>query len=246
VEGPVTQMEALDVRVLGVDACKGGWVGVALRDGRFDGAYIAGSVGALHEAAAAAGHVAVVGIDMAIGLPDASIRQAVLLARRRVGRLGSSVFLIPVRGAVEIERFADAVAHNRKLAGVGISIQAHGLRIKLLEVDAWVRSSLVDGDGDGPRVVEIHPEVVFAFLNGEPLTLNKRSWGGMNLRRSLLARSGVDLPGMLGGAERAGIDDVLDAAAVAWSAHRVATGGAQSAPDPPERFSDGLQAAVWF
>jgi predicted RNase H-like nuclease len=41
------------------------------------------------------------------------------------------------------------------------------------------------------------------------------------------------------------VDDVLDAAAVAWTADRVARGTARHAPDPPERFSDGIDCAIW-
>jgi predicted RNase H-like nuclease len=45
--------------------------------------------------------------------------------------------------------------------------------------------------------------------------------------------------------ERAGIDDVLDAAAAAWTARRLANGQAWPMPDPPETFSDGLACAIW-
>jgi predicted RNase H-like nuclease len=41
------------------------------------------------------------------------------------------------------------------------------------------------------------------------------------------------------------IDDVLDAAAAAWSANRIAKGEAVSLPDPPES-KDGLQVAIWY
>jgi predicted RNase H-like nuclease len=234
--------------VLGVDACKGGWVGVTLREGSFAGAYSAPTIAELTVAATAGGGgeagpgspLRVIGIDMAVGLADTTVRQADLLARTRVGRLASSVFVIPVRAAVELADFADAVACQRRLTGAGISIQAHGLRVKLLEVDAWVRA------GTASRVVEIHPEVAFAALNQAPLTLNKRAWGGMTQRRRLLADAGIEIPDDLGPVGRVGIDDVLDAAAVAWSAGRVANGQARCLPDPPERFSDGLDAAVWF
>lgn len=226
--------------MVGVDACKGGWVGVALRGGRFERALFAPTVVALVEAAAEGGQPAVVGIDMAVGLADASLRQADRLARARVGRLAPSVFMLPVRAAVEAPSFAEAVVVHRKLTGAGLSLQAYGLRTKLLEVDAWVRSR------PPARVVEVHPEVAFAALGGRPLRLNKRSWGGMTERRRLLADAGIELPDGLGEVGRVGIDDVLDAAAVSWSAQRVAAGQAQCVPDPPERFSDGLDAAVWF
>jgi predicted RNase H-like nuclease len=41
------------------------------------------------------------------------------------------------------------------------------------------------------------------------------------------------VPDDLGAAGRAGADDVLDAAAVAWTASRLAAGTAVSFPDPP-------------
>lgn len=241
VTGQAAGVAAVDQpRVLGVDACKRGWVGVALSGGRFERAWFATTVVSLADMAAAGGAPAVIGIDMAVGLADASLRQADRLARARVGRLGSSVFMLPVRAAVESPTFAEAAARHRAVTGGGISLQAYGLRTKMLEVDSWVRSR------PGPRVVEVHPEVAFAALNGRPLSLNKRAWGGMTQRRRLLADAGIELPDDLGEVGRVGIDDVLDAAAVAWTAHRVATGQAQCLPDPPERFSDGLDAAVWF
>jgi predicted RNase H-like nuclease len=42
-----------------------------------------------------------------------------------------------------------------------------------------------------------------------------------------------------------GLDDVYDAAAMAWTARRVARGEAVSLPDPPEVFSDGIPSAIW-
>lgn len=41
------------------------------------------------------------------------------------------------------------------------------------------------------------------------------------------------------------LDDVLDAAAAAWSARRVLSGTAVCRPQEPEVFSDGLPCAIW-
>jgi predicted RNase H-like nuclease len=41
------------------------------------------------------------------------------------------------------------------------------------------------------------------------------------------------------------LDDVLDAAAAAWTANRIATGQAMTLPDPPE-LSDGLRICIWY
>ena len=65
------------------------------------------------------------------------------------------------------------------------------------------------------------------------------------LRRSLLASNGMELRDDLGPAGVAGGDDVLDAAAAAWTANRVANGAAASLPSEPEVGSDSHWAAIW-
>jgi predicted RNase H-like nuclease len=225
-------------RVLGVDACRAGWVGVVLDDTGVT-AYAAPIVAGLVTAARVAGELAVVAIDIPIGLPDRGRRRADLLARRVVGpRRAPSVFITPARPALRAHDHADAVRTNRELTGDGISIQAFGLRARILEVDRWVR-------GYAGRVVEVHPEVSFATMAGAPLVAGKTTWSGVEQRRQLLAGSGVPLAGDLGAAGAlAGVDDVLDATAAAWSARRVAAGTAVLLPDPPEVFSDGWPAAI--
>jgi len=260
-------------RVLGVDACKAGWVGVvvgvpldirdSIRDGDRDGirdgdrlsirrgvrlsdrepigAFVAPTIGELVAHVEATGPLAAIGIDIPIGLADRRLRQCDLLAREAAGPRRSSVFVTPVRAALECPDFARAVALNRKVTGIGFSIQAYGLKAKILEVDAFVA-------GSTRRVVEVHPELSFAAMAGAPLTDSKTTWAGMQRRRLLLAAEGMnvddlDLTGVA--SRRSGIDDMLDAAAVAWTARRVALGNAISRPDPPERLDDGWPAAIW-
>jgi predicted RNase H-like nuclease len=225
-------------RVLGVDACKAGWVGVLL-DGGSVRAFVASTIDLLIAQAEQDGPLAVVAVDMPIGLPDKAPRQADLLARSAIGRLSSSVFTTPVRAALLAPTHRDAVLINREFTGQGLSIQAYGLRGKLFEVDQWVKRA-------GALVVEVHPEVSFAQLAGAPLTVRKSTWAGAERRRALLASAGIALTGELGLAGQAvGVDDVLDAGAAAWSALRVARGEAVSLPNPPETFADGWPAAIW-
>jgi hypothetical protein len=57
----------------------------------------------------------------------------------------------------------------------------------------------------------------------------------MHRRRLLADTAGIVLPDDLGPAGRAAaVDDVLDAAAAAWTARRVAHGQARPLPDPPD------------
>ncbi len=83
-------------------------------------------------------------------------------------------------------------------------------------------------------------------MAGAQLTDSKSTWAGAVTRWRLLAEAGIDVGGDLGLAgQRVGVDDVLDAVAVAWTADRVARGAARHEPDPPERFSDGIDCAIW-
>lgn len=234
-------------RVLGVDGCKAGWIGIALSQAAAGTpsaapprAYCAARIGDLVAEASQDAALAVIGIDIPIGLADAAHRQADLLARKAAGPRWSSVFLTPVRAALEEGDYAAAAAVSRKLTGDGISRQAFALREKILEVDQWLRQA-------GHRVVEVHPEVSFAELAGAHLRTRKSTWDGMAQRRRLLAAAGVVVPDDLGPAgEKAAVDDVLDAAAVAWTASRVADGRARSLPDPAEPLSDGSACAIWI
>jgi predicted RNase H-like nuclease len=227
--------------VLGADACDAGWVGVVLHDNQV-GVYVDAEIrdlAAAATAAAAGGRLAVIGIDIPIGLADASTRQADLLARKAAGPRRASVFSTPVRSALAESDYQLACALNRRLAGAGISRQAFNLREKILQVDTWLPAAPC-------QVVEVHPELSFAAMAGAPLADSKSTWAGAVRRRGLLAGQGVELGGDLGLAGRAvGVDDVLDAAAVAWSASRVARGTARRLPAEPERFSDGIDCAIW-
>lgn len=228
----------LALRVLGVDAARAGWVGIALGDGRPQ-AYVARGLADVVDRARADGLVAAVGIDIPMGLPDAGRRAADVLAKAAIGPLRSAVFITPVRDALLAPDHRAAVAANRRLAGESVSIQAYGLRHRVLEAERYAAAA-------GHPVLEVHPEVVFAELHGAPLTVRKPTWAGAALRHRLLTDRGIVLDGDLGLAGHdVAVDDVLDAAAVAWTARRYVAGEARSLPDPPQVFADGWPAAIW-
>jgi predicted RNase H-like nuclease len=228
-------------RVLGVDACRAGWIGIALSGGPVR-AYFAPAIRALADQAAADGPVTVIAVDIPIGLADTGRRDADVLARKELKERWPSLFITPVRAAVEAAGYQAASAENRRLAGEGLSRQAFALRAKILDVDQWLRT----GSAAPARVVEVHPELSFAAMAGAPLRSRKITWAGAVQRRTLLAESGIVLDGDLGLAgEQAGVDDVLDAAAAAWTARRVSQGSARCLPPSPEVFSDGIAAGIW-
>ncbi len=235
----VSAPQRLDVTVpvLGVDACPGGWVGALLVPGApRPRVVVAPTISELVEMVRAEVDVLVVGIDIPIGLPDSTVRQADVLARRALPGRASTVFTTLTRSAYLAQGRAEADAVNRGLSGQGVGAQAFGLRDKILEVDTWLRGRPT------VEVVEVHPEVSFAAMAGEPLP-QKRTEEGRAKRLATLAASGIARPSVLKGSGYAP-DDVLDACAVAWSAHRRATGEGRRLPDPPEVFSDGIRAAI--
>jgi predicted RNase H-like nuclease len=106
--------------VLGVDACKTGWIGIVLSPGTLS-AYAAAEIGDLVEDASSRGPLPVIAIDIPIGLPGMGRRQADLLIRKAVGPRWASVFMTPVRPALEAGDYASANALSLRLAGGGIS-----------------------------------------------------------------------------------------------------------------------------
>ncbi len=223
---------------MGVDACRTGWVAVALcEEGRFAGADTADGVS---ELLGRFPDAAVVAVDMPLGLLRAGWRAAEALAVAMVAPHRSRVFPVPPRGVWEADDYAGANQRCRELTGQGLSRQTWGLAAKLREANAC-------RDGGDHRLYEVHPEVSFAAVNeGRPVAWSKKSWNGQAVRRRLLADQGIVLPDDLGPAGRVPFDDVLDAAVAAWSARRIALGAGRSLPDPPQEADTGLSAAIWY
>ena len=115
-------------------------------------------------------------------------------------------------------------------------MQGFHLCDRITEVDEWVRG------GARVEVVEVHPEVSFASL-GADVVVPKRTADGAATRLAALRRAALVVPDDL---RRRGVgrDDALDACAVAWTARRCARGESRRLPGTPERFSDGLDAAI--
>jgi predicted RNase H-like nuclease len=230
----------VEVPVLGVDACRAGWVGVLLAPGRPPAVLAGATITALVEVARETTNLAVVAIDIPIGLPDAGGRQADALARRALPGKGSSVFTTLTRAAYQASTYEQGRAAN--LAATdglrSASAQAFALRTRILDVDAWLRTRPT------VAVIEVHPELSFARMAGVPIGTSKKDADGLRDRRAALASVGLTAPAWYRGSGF-GEDDLLDACAAAWSAVRYAAGEAESLPEVPEVFSDGLPAAIW-
>jgi len=222
--------------VVGIDACKKGWVVVSLEDG----GPVAYFIPKIDLVVSVVPDVSTIAIDIPIGLPEQGPRQADQLAREFVGPRRSSVFAVPVREALMTEDFAEANRISVALSGSGLSKQSHALREKILEVDSWHTWAPCS-------VWEVHPEVSFCRMAGEQIKYSKKSWAGMNFRRRALKEAGIDVDEITDRAgESAGVDDLLDAAVAAWSADRIERGIAESIPPRAKRYSVSAGLTIWF
>jgi len=230
-------MERRSRVVLGLDGCPTGWVAVVLRDGHVDDLRVVGTV----REAIDRYRPAHVGIDMPVGLVDGP-RDTDAAARALLPGRASSVFSTAARGVVTgwvdgtLTTHAEASARNIVLTGSGLSQQAWRLVPKMAEVDAVVAS--------GVELAEVHPELAFATVAGEPLP-RKRSWPGLMLRRELLDRLGVELPARFEGDTAAAPDDVVDAAVCAWVADGLAVGGrVRRVPERTDQSAHGREIVI--
>jgi predicted RNase H-like nuclease len=235
------------VAVTGVDGCAAGWVAVTLGPAATYPAGAGRAAGPLAVAVSVAATLdllplaSVAGIDMPLGLLGAGWRDADLLARRALGRRGVTVFAIPARVVWECQSYAEANGLCRELTGKGLSVQAWGLRRKIAEAGQFRRRAAAVPDGI--RLYEVHPELSFAAMAGAPLPDSKHTKAGLAARRDLLAQAGLTLPRRVAGAAE---NDLLDAAAVAWSARRIAAGQAVTLTNPAQQADDNTEIAIRY
>lgn len=233
--------------VAGVDGCKGGWIAVLLPNAGAPEVKVVPRFADILDRVPAPGIIAV---DMPIGLPDhigPDGRGPERLVRAKLGARQSSVFSIPSRAAVTAADYGAAIAAALATSTPPrkVSRQAFGLFPRIRELDALMTPALE------ARVFESHPELAFWQLNGgAAMALPKKvksvpSPPGLDERRRLLERYGYDAALLARPPRGAGPDDLLDAAALALVARRIARGEASSFPAAPERDGRGLRMAIW-
>jgi predicted RNase H-like nuclease len=215
------------VPVAGVDGCRSGWV--VVHDGH--AAVRASFIDVLDPLPGDT----VVAVDIPIGLADryeVGGRECDRLARARLGRgRGTSVFPAPPRPALAARTLAAARALGWPATKQGLNIAE-----KIEQVDRVMTPSLQ------ARVVEVHPELSFAAMNGDcPVLEPKRSPSGSKRRRALLRRAGVVVPGR---PRDAAFDDLLDACALSWSARRFSDGIASCVSGTPTCDARGLRMEI--
>jgi predicted RNase H-like nuclease len=230
--------------VAGIDGCESGWFCVLREiDSRLTVYRFIQSFGQVLTFPERPEHI---GVDCPIGLLDHAMpggRECDRIARALLGPpRASSVFPIPVRSALSARDYEEACAINAasSVHGLQLARQTFGLFPKLREVDKFMTPERQE------LVVEVHPELCFYELNGgRAIQDGKKTPQGKDARHRLLTGADlmnsdntVRLPGV-------GVDDMLDAYAVCWTAERVASGQAKRIPDTPGIDSKGLRMEMW-
>lgn len=238
------------VRIIGVDGCPSGWIGVA-RDFQTGANAAIIMVSHFSDIIDHADRFTIIAVDMPIGLPDRiegpgrGPEQAV---RPMLGARQSSVFSIPARAAVEEPDYRKAcdMALSISTPPRKISKQAFNIFPKILEIDRLMTPSLEE------RVYEVHPELAFWRLNGErPVATPKKVKSRVNPegiaeRIQLLSKNGFDLAFLEQKPPKgAAFDDFIDACVCCVMAERALSGDLQSFPANYARDGKGLRIAIW-
>jgi predicted RNase H-like nuclease len=222
------------MKVIGLDGCSKGWIGVILDGDEVSAHYFANVRQVLDHFP----DVQVIAIDIPIGLLDSGPRRADVLARAKLPGRASTIFNAPARACLVDVDYRTANDVSQRVLGKGLSRQSYALLPKIREVDDFWRSAPCP-------VWEVHPELSFAKINDWKTMPSKKSWTGMLQRRHALSRVGIVLDDVLGdAAHRASTDDMLDAGACAWSAREIFDGRAIFLPDPPEVDATGREATI--
>jgi predicted RNase H-like nuclease len=222
--------------VIGIDGCPGGWVGARVGA---DGALAWLVLPLKLDVAQLAEQATAVAIDIPIGLPSSTHRSADLAAKHFLGPgTSSSVFFTPVRRVMRAGVYAEACEMSRGATGKAISQQTWAIIPRIRAIDEAITPRMQD------RVVEAHAEVSFRVMPA-PVTDGKKTGRGVG-QRLVALRGFVDVPAALTDAPaRIPLDDLLDALACAWTAHRWLMGDTRSLPDGPAEYDErGLRMTI--
>lgn len=222
------------VRVVGVDGLltPKGWITVILQDDHLQAIRLMPDLDSLLKEQKDADKI---GVNLPLGHddPDGDKREGRracdLAAQEYLGKHGDLVEGVPPFQLLQGDDL-DAAREEATRRGWPMPSQTHWpIRQRILDLNETV--------GDDARFVEVHSEVSFTSilrqLQGPQATLKRRprSWPGQYERLALLHVAGLRPMRSFGGIGRANPEDVLAATAAAWSAHRVATGKAQTLPE---------------
>lgn len=229
------------MRVVGIDGCKHGWIAVSWDS---EAKTLTPSVHvSFPEVLAAHKDAAVIAVDIPIGL-NRGPRQCDVEARKLLKWKHPAVFPAPDPRLVHAATYGEASVLSRELTGKGLSVQTFALFPKIADVNEAMTPEMQG------RIFEVHPEVSFWAMAGEPMRHPKRKAEGIEERRRQLQKAlGIDIWTRAEAAhlvKPAKADDVLDAIAAAWTAQRLIEGEAVHLPAEPEVDERGLRMEIVY
>jgi len=158
----------------GIDCCRGGWAAFKVHP-----TFLSTSVELIDLPSILRNKpedIAILAIDMPIGLLDGS-RACDTAARRFLGQpRGTSVFAAPCRASLSAKNHASASATSLRITGRGLSQRAWGIASKIKQVDDAITPECQKW------AFEVHPEVCFWALAGG------RQWRTGKRRKLVLTR----------------------------------------------------------
>lgn len=228
----------LDSICIGVDGCKGGWIGATIDHGELQ-------VNRFNHVSSILEHNPKFNelfIDMIIGLP--SNRNHIrpdTFARKIIKERASTVFPAPSRQAVFAETIDKAYEENIKALGKKFTPLTYGVFTKIRQIDTFLQ--------ENPQyknvMKESHPEVCFALLNGKTVLTKKTDIEGIEERIGILNQYLPDLNlGQIVVMEKnykCTVDDILDAICLAVAANLSVKDGFELIPYNPMEDETGLK-----
>ena len=222
---------------IGVDGFRGGWIAAVLDHGdmrllRYD------DLSSLIEEYPVFDAFL---IDMAIGLRNSTneIRPD-NEAKKELGPKASSVFPIPSRDAVYADGEEAQKQANIRTLGKSLAKQSIAIIPKIRELDAFLNAHPEYKN----KILESHPEVDFARLNGSVLMSRKKEEPGPSQRIAILSEflDQKELYRMYNKAKelRCNQDDLIDAICLAVTGALYAHGQYETIPADPKLDEKGL------
>lgn len=165
----------------GVDWARHGWLVASARDGARPEIEFHSTIFEVWDRLPADGRMAV---DIPIGLPTNGRRPCDREAKTILGARGNSVFYTPTRDAVYASNIEDAKDEQSDL-DYSVQNQAWAIVPRIREVDRFLH--MHETELNPGQIIETHPEVAFAALNGgEPAAKAKKEDRGEADRLELL------------------------------------------------------------
>jgi predicted RNase H-like nuclease len=235
------------MRFVGVDGCANGWVAVSLTDEQCEVSFFQ-TIGLLWDTFGQ--ETTLMLIDMPIGLPtggDQRERMCDVMAKRYLGKRGSSIFPAPCRELLQPIPYKDANDRTRKLIGKGLSKQTFNLLPKIHELDTFLQHN----PSIWNKIHESHPELLYQVLAGSRSLHSKKDATGVMQRLDLLS-SFIDVTGQLlpairkSSSQMKGVkpDDLLDACVMAVIARLSSQQGLESVSEIRQFDAIGLPMEI--